>query len=87
MDFKQIVLIRQILSAQITDVLRAGDEGHTAALDGHITAEKAMNARQPGADVWVYMCGPPPMMTALADGFRRLGIPATRVRWEQFNIR
>ena len=55
--------------------------------DGLITAEKAMNGRQPGADVWVYMCGPPPMMAALADGFRRLEIPASRVRWEQFDIR
>jgi predicted ferric reductase len=55
--------------------------------DGLITAEKAMNGRQPGSDVWVYMCGPPPMMTALADGFRRLEIPASRVRWEQFDIR
>jgi predicted ferric reductase len=58
-----------------------------AERDGRITAEKAMNGRQPGVDVWVYMCGPPPMMTSLADGFRRLGIPASRVRWEQFNIR
>ena len=55
--------------------------------EGLISAEKAMNGRQPGADVWIYMCGPPPMMTALADGFRRLQIPANRVRWEQFDIR
>jgi predicted ferric reductase len=55
--------------------------------DGFLTADKAMNGRQPGADVWVYMCGPPPMMTALANGFRRLDIPASRVRWEQFNVR
>jgi ferredoxin-NADP reductase len=33
------------------------------------------------------MCGPPPMMTALSEGFRGLGIPASRVRWEQFDIR
>ena len=46
-----------------------------------------MNRRQPGADVWIYMCVPPPMMTALADGFRRLEIPARRVHWEQFDIR
>ncbi len=55
--------------------------------DGYLTADKAMNGRPPGADVWVYMCGPPPMMTALANGFRRLEIPASRVRWEQFNVR
>jgi ferredoxin-NADP reductase len=33
------------------------------------------------------MCGPPPMMTGLAEGFRGLGIAASRVRWEQFDIR
>lgn len=55
--------------------------------DELLTAEKAMKSRAPGADVWVYMCGPPAMMTALADGFRRLEIPASRVRWEQFSIR
>jgi predicted ferric reductase len=55
--------------------------------DGFLTAEKTMAGRAPGADVWVYMCGPPPMMRALADGFRRLGVPASRVRWEQFDIR
>jgi predicted ferric reductase len=55
--------------------------------DGFLTAEKTMAGRALGADVWVYMCGPPPMMRALADGFRRLGVPASRVRWEQFDVR
>ena len=54
---------------------------------GLLTAEKAANGRPRGTDVWVYMCGPPPMMTALAKGFRALGIPASQVRWEQFDIR
>jgi len=58
-----------------------------AERDGFLTAEKAANGRPRGADVWVYMCGPPPMMKALAKGFRSLGIPASRVRWEQFDIR
>jgi predicted ferric reductase len=57
------------------------------AQDGFLTAEKAMSGRAPGAGVWVYMCGPTPMTTALAEGFRGLGIPASRVRWEQFDIR
>jgi predicted ferric reductase len=55
--------------------------------EGLLTAEQAANGRPHGADVWIYMCGPPPMMTALANGFRALGIPASRVRWEQFDIR
>jgi predicted ferric reductase len=55
--------------------------------EGLLTAEQTANGHPRGADVWVYMCGPPPMMTALAKGFRALGIPASRVRWEQFDIR
>jgi predicted ferric reductase len=54
---------------------------------GPLTAEKVANGHPRGTDVWVYMCGPPPMMTALAKGLRALGIPANRVRWEQFDIR
>jgi predicted ferric reductase len=46
-----------------------------------------MNGRAPGADAWVYMCGPPAMTSALSNGFRALEIPASRVRWEQFDIR
>lgn len=55
--------------------------------DGFLTAETAMGARPRGADVWVYMCGPPTMSTALSQGFRALAIPASRVRFEQFDIR
>jgi predicted ferric reductase len=55
--------------------------------EGLLTAEKTANGRPPGIEEWVYMCGPPQMMTALAKGFRALGIPASRVRWEQFGIR
>jgi len=52
--------------------------------DGFLTAEKAVAGRPDLAHVWVYMCGPPPMTKALAAGFRRLGIPRARLRWEQF---
>ncbi len=55
--------------------------------DGFLTAATAMTGRAAGAGVWVYMCGPTAMTTALAEGFRSLGIPASRVRWEQFDIR
>jgi predicted ferric reductase len=55
--------------------------------EGLLTAERAMGGHPRPADVWVYMCGPPPMTAALAKGFRRLGIPPARVRWEQFSTR
>ena len=46
-----------------------------------------MAGKSSDAEVWVYMCGPPAMMNALSNGFDKLGIPASHVRWEQFNIR
>jgi len=46
-----------------------------------------MGGRAAGAEVSVYMCRPPAMSTALAKGFRDLGVPASRVRWEQFDVR
>jgi predicted ferric reductase len=55
--------------------------------EGVLTAEKVLSGHPGGRDVWIYMCGPPPMIRALANGFRDLGISASRVRWEQFEIR
>jgi len=54
--------------------------------DGFLTAEQAAAGRNL-ADAWVYMCGPPPMTKAFRDGFRRLGVPRSRLRWEQFAAR
>jgi ferredoxin-NADP reductase len=34
-----------------------------------------------------FMCGPPAMMKAFSAGFRKLGVPASRIRWEQFDVR
>ncbi len=55
--------------------------------DGYLTAEQAAFGITSEADIWVYMCGPPAMMTALSRGFRELGNPADQIRWEQFNVR
>jgi predicted ferric reductase len=55
--------------------------------DGFLTAAQAASDMPSDAEVWVYMCGPPAMMTALAKGFEQVGIPASRIRWEQFNVR
>jgi len=54
--------------------------------DGRLTAERM--AGGDGADgVWVYMCGPPGMTAALSKGFIRLGVPPSRIRWEEFDVR
>ena len=55
--------------------------------DGQITAEQALAGMSPASEVWVYMCGPPGMMKALSQGFHKLGVPTSHIRWEQFNIR
>jgi predicted ferric reductase len=60
---------------------------HDSSQDGYLTAEAAAHGVPVSADLSVYMCGPPGMMTALAQGFEHLGIPRSRIRWERFNIR
>lgn len=55
--------------------------------DGILTAETVMNGRDDQEEYWVFMCGPPPMMHALAKEFRNAGVPARRIRWEQFGER
>lgn len=55
--------------------------------DGYLTAERVVTGVSDVTEVWVYMCGPPAMMTGLAKGFRQLRIPADQVRWEQFSLR
>jgi predicted ferric reductase len=54
--------------------------------DGYLTAAQTLNGHA-ADDVWVYMCGPPPMMHAFDDAFRGLGVPRNRIRWEQFDLR
>jgi predicted ferric reductase len=55
--------------------------------NGPLTADAVLRGVGPDADPWIYMCGPPAMMKALARGLRRRGVPRTRVRWEDFGPR
>jgi predicted ferric reductase len=55
--------------------------------DGLLTAEQMLGGGPRDADLWVYMCGPPPMTAALAKQFHGLGIPPARIRWEDFAAR
>jgi predicted ferric reductase len=54
--------------------------------DGRLTAAQTLDGRA-HAEVWIYMCGPPPMMRAFEKAYRDLGVPHNRIRWEQFDIR
>ena len=58
-----------------------------ADTDGKLTPQAVMHDASRLASPWVYMCGPPPMMHAFSAGFRQLGVPASRIRWEQFDVR
>jgi predicted ferric reductase len=46
-----------------------------------------MHDASAGLRPWVYMCGPPMMMHVFSAGLRNLGVPASRIRWEQFDVR
>ena len=54
--------------------------------DGRLTPAQTLDGQADG-DVWIYMCGPPPMMHAFEKAFHDLGVPRNRIRWEQFDIR
>jgi predicted ferric reductase len=58
-----------------------------ADTDGLLSVDEVIDAVSPGARLWFYMCGPPPMMKAFSLGLRHLGVPNSRVRWEQFGAR
>jgi len=58
-----------------------------ADTDGKLTPHAVMHDASRGLSPWVYMCGPPPMMQAFSAGFRKLGVPAGRIRWQQFDVR
>ncbi len=77
----------------LDEIEQAGKEHPTFAphvvvadRDGFLTAEKAAEGRNL-TDLWVYMCGPPPMTKAFRDGFLGIGIPRSRLRWEEFAAR
>ena len=54
--------------------------------DGLLTPDQTLSGHT-GKDVWVYMCGPAPMMDAFSKGYGQLGVPPSRVRYEEFAIR
>jgi len=58
-----------------------------SSVDGYLTADQALADLDDASRASVYMCGPPAMMTAMADGFRSHGIPRSQIRWEQFSAR
>jgi predicted ferric reductase len=55
--------------------------------EGQLTPDAVMHAATRESDPSVYMCGPPPMMHAFSNGLRKLGVPAGRIRWEEFDVR
>jgi predicted ferric reductase len=77
------------------DEIRAVAERHpslrvhlvNADSDGRLTPEAVMHETSQALSPWIYMCGPPAMMKAFSAGFRKLGVPASRIRWEQFDVR
>jgi nitric oxide dioxygenase len=87
--------VRTVDDAVYRDDIEAAGEEHPSLrthlivsdAEGPLTADAVLRAVAPGADPWIYMCGPPAMMKALTRGLRRRGVPPDRVRWEDFGAR
>lgn len=52
-----------------------------------ITAEKIMSSSGDVKDKDIFLCGPPPMMRALREQFRKLGVPNSRIHSEEFSVK
>ena len=59
----------------------------TADKKGMITAEKIMSSSGDVKDKDIFLCGPPPMMHALREQFRKLGVPNSRIHSEEFSVK
>jgi predicted ferric reductase len=78
-----------------TDEIEAAANAHpslrvhvvNSQTDARLSAADVLTAVPRGVTPWIYMCGPPAMTRAFATDFRHLGLPATRVRWEEFGVR
>ena len=56
--------------------------------EGRLAPENvAKVAQTPLDEVWIYMCGPAPMMRSFERRFQQLGVPRSRIFWEHFELR
>ena len=56
--------------------------------DGRISAEQIAALTRGGVTGKdIYLCGPIAMTEGLARRFRKMGVPASRLHWEEFNFR
>ncbi len=53
---------------------------------GRIDAEKIQRLAPDARDREIYLCGPPPMMTATAAALRALGVPRHQIHYERFSL-
>ena len=59
-----------------------------SSVNGHLSAENiAQAARGNIADKEIYLCGPVKMTEGFAAAFRKLGVPASHIHYEEFNFR
>jgi predicted ferric reductase len=55
--------------------------------DGRLSVEKIVASSGDPADKDIYMCGPFAMVEAFRQAFRKRGVPANRIHFEEFNFR
>ncbi|MBP3966023.1 ferric reductase-like transmembrane domain-containing protein [Paenibacillus lignilyticus] len=78
--------------SEIVDIARRHDyfkvHVHYSAEQGRLTAEHVVGMMQGEmAGKRIYMCGPAPMLAAFRQDFRRRGVPAGSIHFEQFRFR
>ena len=61
--------------------------GEMCGAEAVLLLSACLCGRSPRSDMWIDMCGPSAMTGSLSEGFRGMGVPASRVRWEHFDIR
>jgi predicted ferric reductase len=94
-DVELFYSVREPDEAVYRDEIEAAVERHRSIrthfvftdTDPGLTAEDVLLSVPAGSAPWIYMSGPPPMMKALAHGFRQRGVPPGHVRFEEFGGR
>lgn len=59
-----------------------------SSVNGHLSAETITQSMRGNiTDKDIYLCGPIKMTEGFANTFRKLGVPASRIHYEEFNFR
>jgi predicted ferric reductase len=81
---QELAMLTQAYSGRVVDVL--SDDPAFPGEKGFIDTEKLKRLVPDVTSRDVYLCGPPPMMKALKESLRALGVPSSQIHWERFAL-